>query len=78
MRFADADPEMSLFWLERAQADRMVHGHTHQPADHPLGTAQRHVLSDWSLDHAPHRAQVFRLETSGGLRRLNITNATGS
>ncbi|MCE2781989.1 UDP-2,3-diacylglucosamine diphosphatase [Limnohabitans sp.] len=78
MGFADADPEMSQFWLSLAQADRMVHGHTHRPADHPLGTGQRHVLSDWSLDHEPRRAQVFRLEKSGGLRRLNIMNATGS
>jgi UDP-2,3-diacylglucosamine hydrolase len=78
MHFADADPEMSLFWLGLAQADRMVHGHTHQPADHPLGTGQRHVLSDWSLDHEPRRAEVFRLEKSGGLRRLGIKNATGS
>lgn len=61
MHFADADPDMSLFWLAQSQADRLIHGHTHQPADHPLGSAVRHVLSDWSLDHAPVRAQVFRL-----------------
>ena len=78
MKFADADPQMSRLWLSLANADRMVHGHTHQPADHPLSTGQRHVLSDWSLDHEPRRAQVFRLEKSGGLRRLNITNATDS
>ena len=65
MTFADADPEMSLFWLEQAGAERLIHGHTHRPADHPLGNAVRHVLSDWSLDHAPWRAQVFRL-TRGG------------
>ena len=75
--FADADPAMALAWMTWASADCLVHGHTHQPADHPLGKGQRHVLSDWSLDHEPHRAQVLRLEKSGGLRRLNITNATG-
>ncbi|WP_416560950.1 UDP-2,3-diacylglucosamine diphosphatase [Limnohabitans sp. yimb22184] len=71
MTFADADPEMSLFWLAEAQADGLVHGHTHRPADHTLGTAQRHVLSDWSLDHAPVRAQVFRLQRAGGSQRID-------
>lgn len=71
MKFADADPDMSQFWLAQAQADRLVHGHTHQPADHALGTAQRHVLSDWSLDHPPLRAQVFRLQRDGSPERLD-------
>ncbi len=65
MTFADADLEMSLFWLEQAGADQLIHGHTHRPADHPLGSAVRHVLSDWSLDNAPLRAQVFRLTLGG-------------
>ena len=73
MSFADADAEMSLFWLAQAQADRLIHGHTHRPADHPLGTAQRHVLSDWSLDHSPLRAQVFRLQRDDGSKRLDWT-----
>jgi UDP-2,3-diacylglucosamine hydrolase len=73
MSFADADSEMSLFWLAQAQADRLIHGHTHRPADHPLGTAQRHVLSDWSLDHSPLRAQVFRLHRNSGSERLDLT-----
>lgn len=76
--YADADPAMALAWLTGASADRLVHGHTHQAANHPLGAGIRHVLSDWSLDHRPHRAQVLRLEKSGGLSRLDITNATGS
>jgi UDP-2,3-diacylglucosamine hydrolase len=76
--YADADATMALNWVNLVAADSLVHGHTHQPADHPLGTGLRHVLSDWSLDHEPRRAQVMRLEKSGGLRRLNIKNATGS
>jgi UDP-2,3-diacylglucosamine hydrolase len=71
MSFADADLEMSLFWLAQAQADCLVHGHTHRPADHALGQAQRHVLSDWSLDHPPVRAQVFRLQRDGGSQRID-------
>jgi UDP-2,3-diacylglucosamine hydrolase len=71
MTFADADLDMSLFWLAQAQADRLIHGHTHRPADHALGPAQRHVLSDWSLDHAPVRAQLFRLQRDGASQRID-------
>lgn len=77
MAYADVDAAMARKWLETAQADVLIHGHTHQPADHPLGSGMRHVLSDWSLDHAPHRAQVLRLNRSGELNRLNIKHATG-
>jgi UDP-2,3-diacylglucosamine hydrolase len=76
--YADADALMALNWLDLAGADRLVHGHTHQPADHPLGSGQRHVLSDWSLDHAPARAQVFRMQREGGIARLDIASASTS
>ncbi len=72
MSFADADPDMSLFWLKESQADELIHGHTHKPATHVLGPGQRHVLSDWSLDHAPMRAQVYRLHREGPAERLNL------
>jgi UDP-2,3-diacylglucosamine hydrolase len=54
----------------------LVHGHTHQPADHPLGAGRRHVLSDWSLDHAPHKAQVFRLQRDGAITRIDTAKAS--
>ena len=72
MSFADADPEMSLFWLKQSQAHEIIHGHTHQPATHALGSGQRHVLSDWSLDHPPIKAQVYRLHRNGHAERLNL------
>lgn len=71
--YADADQLMALNWLDAAGADRLVHGHTHQAADHPLGAGVRHVLSDWSLDHAPSRAQVLRLQREGGFTRIDMT-----
>lgn len=74
--YADADAIMALNWLHAAGADRLVHGHTHQPADHPLGKGLRHVLSDWSLDHPPARAQVFRMQRGGGITRLDIATAS--
>jgi UDP-2,3-diacylglucosamine hydrolase len=76
--YADADAIMALNWFHAAGADRLVHGHTHQPADHPLGSRQRHVLSDWSLDHSPTRAQVFRMQRGGDFTRLDLTPTTDS
>lgn len=70
MRFADADEGMSLRWLAASGAQSLVHGHTHQPADHPLGPGQRHVLSDWSLDHLPFRAEILRMHRNQAMQRL--------
>ena len=59
---ADADTALSLQWLATARCNRLVHGHTHRPADHALAPGRvRQVLSDWHLDQAPKRAQVLRL-----------------
>ncbi|NKN33598.1 UDP-2,3-diacylglucosamine diphosphatase [Marichromatium bheemlicum] len=39
-------------YLQRHRATRLIHGHTHRPADHPLlidgRSATRMVLADWS------------------------------
>ena len=56
---------------ERLGADVCVGWSLHRPADHALGSAVRHVLSDWSCDHAPFRAQVLRLKSDGQLQRLD-------
>jgi UDP-2,3-diacylglucosamine hydrolase len=56
---ADVDHPAALAWLQAAGADTLVHGHTHRPARHLLGTRadgrswQRLVLSDWHLDGDP-------------------------
>jgi UDP-2,3-diacylglucosamine hydrolase len=75
MHFADADLPMSLAWLTQTHADRLIHGHTHRPAEHPLGNTQRHVLSDWSLDHPPQRAEVMRLQRDGTWGRHSLLAA---
>ncbi len=71
--YADADTALSLQWLQAAQADRLIHGHTHRPADHIMGSATRQVLSDWSLDHAPLRAEALRLHADGRSKRLHLS-----
>ena len=59
------DRAATLQWLRRANADTLIHGHTHQPADHALpGGRRRIVLSDWHLAASPPRAQVLRLTRS--------------
>jgi UDP-2,3-diacylglucosamine hydrolase len=50
----DANPHAVLRRMQRAGVRRMVHGHTHRPADHELlvagRPAVRHVLTDWHAD----------------------------
>ena len=60
----DVDAQAAAAWLKAADATHLIHGHTHRPADHPLGkNLQRTVLSDWDLQANPPRAQVFRITT---------------
>ena len=73
--YAQASDELARRWLLHAGACTLIHGHTHQPADHALGldgqghALTRVVLSDWHLDARTRRAEVLRLTASGELRR---------
>ncbi len=82
--YADLDPTACLNWLNQHQASHMIHGHTHQPAQHALAPGcTRTVLSDWDLQAQPPRAEVLRLclavdgagTGSAQLRRLNLAAA---
>lgn len=61
----DLDPQATAQWMHAARANHMIHGHTHEGADHAVaaqqGAGTRHVLCDWHADAAPPRAQVLRL-----------------
>jgi len=74
----DLDTQACRELLAAHHADHMVHGHTHQPAQHDLGDGQmRWVLSDWDLRATPPRAQVLRLQSSDSEpRRLSLVEAT--
>ena len=62
MAYADVDNDAALAWLRKARATHMIHGHTHQPANHALGQdMHRIVLSDWDLAARVPRAEVLRL-----------------
>jgi UDP-2,3-diacylglucosamine hydrolase len=68
----DVDDGAALAWLQAADADVIVHGHTHRPAVHVLpGGALRHVMGDWDFDGRVPRAQALRL-TAEGLRPLDL------
>ncbi len=76
----DLDAQACRHLLQRAGARSLIHGHTHRPAVHDLGSGLiRHVLSDWNLDDAAApRAQVLRLTSEGTLRRLGVAAACAS
>ena len=70
--YADVDTAAARTWLQAAQAQTLVHGHTHRPAEHDLGNGlHRTVLSDWDLAATPPRAEVLRL-TDSGLQRIPL------
>ena len=79
--FIDLDAQACKDWLMTAQSNTLIHGHTHQMAEHALGKGmQRVVLSDWELDALPARGEVLRLSAeadtaSCSLRRLPLDRA---
>ncbi len=75
--FIDLNHDATRAWLRSANAPRLIHGHTHQPALHDLGDGlQRIVLSDWDADPkaAAPRAEALRLSKGalGGLERIKL------
>jgi UDP-2,3-diacylglucosamine hydrolase len=69
--YADVDPTAAIDALTGHGATRLVHGHTHRPADHTLAPGLlRHVLSDWDARATPPRAEVMRLHADGRVERL--------
>lgn len=72
--YAPTDDALARQWLAAGDATELIHGHTHQPADHDLGTdaqgrrLSQHVLSDWHLADGVRRLQVLRLDADGLMR----------
>jgi len=72
--YADVDNAWSVARLEKTGATCLIHGHTHQPANHTLGQHgqyQRYVLSDWDCHTSLPRAEVLRWHASGEKERIN-------
>jgi UDP-2,3-diacylglucosamine hydrolase len=68
VEYADVDSAAANAWLQAADAQVMIHGHTHRPADHVLGERRRVVLSDWDASAQPPRLQALRLSAAGAQR----------
>jgi UDP-2,3-diacylglucosamine hydrolase len=51
----DVNPSTVEHYLRRYRADRLIHGHTHRPADHAITIDGRQhlrqVLADWNAEH---------------------------
>lgn len=64
--YADVDAAEARRWLAAAQAETLIHGHTHRPAQHVLAPGlQRVVLTDWDLAAQPPRGELLRLQAAG-------------
>ena len=73
--YADVDTAAALQWLDAAQASILIHGHTHQPADHVLNPGEaapkrRLVLSDWDTSAVPPRLEILRLRRGAAPARI--------
>ena len=64
----DVNQETVSRYIREYAADRLIHGHTHRPADHRLmldgEEKQRHVLGEWHADHA----EIISLSDNGIIR----------
>ena len=71
--FIDLDAQACKDWLMTAQSNTLIHGHTHQMAEHPLGKGmQRIVLSDWELDALPARGEVLRISAEASTASCSL------
>ncbi len=68
-RIMDVNPDSVRAHLRRFDAVRLIHGHTHRPAEHEIdidgGVAHRSVLADWHADRGEvlvHRDGQWRRE----------------
>ncbi len=64
----DVNQEAVRSYLREHAAERLIHGHTHRPADHRITVdgkeKSRHVLGDWHGDHA----EIISLSDAGIVR----------
>nr|WP_246100667.1 UDP-2,3-diacylglucosamine diphosphatase [Tepidimonas alkaliphilus] len=67
--WADVDEAVAAQARRAADADGVIHGHTHRPAAHCMADgAPRLVLSDWDAHAQPPRLQVLSLLPQGAWR----------
>ncbi|PVV15171.1 MAG: UDP-2,3-diacylglucosamine diphosphatase [gamma proteobacterium symbiont of Ctena orbiculata] len=66
----DVNQETVASYLVEYQTQRLIHGHTHRPADHVIELAgqrhYRHVLAEWHQDHG----EMFCVTADGFNREI--------
>ncbi len=68
--YADVDAEAARQWLRTADAQVLIHGHTHMPGEHDLGDGLRRiVMSDWDAQADPPRLEMLRLASGAAAQR---------
>jgi UDP-2,3-diacylglucosamine hydrolase len=72
----DVNPDAIAALFESSGADVMIHGHTHRPALHVSGDAQRsrYVLPDWDCDEMPARGGWIAVHADGAIRQHDLTD----
>lgn len=70
----DANQKTVVHYITEYHVDRLIHGHTHRPAEHPLTVdgkdKVRHVLGDWHADHA----EIISVTAAGLIRERYTGN----
>jgi UDP-2,3-diacylglucosamine hydrolase len=63
--WVDVDMQAAQQWMDAANCQHFIHGHTHEGKDHPITTAQgqgkRYVLPDWHVSQRLERGYALRL-----------------
>lgn len=71
----DVNPDAVASLFRSTDAARMIHGHTHRPADHRHEIdgrrCSRHVLPDWDCDARPPRGGWLSMDAGGAIRRYD-------
>ncbi|MDI9335628.1 MAG: UDP-2,3-diacylglucosamine diphosphatase [Gammaproteobacteria bacterium] len=67
----DLDSRVIQDWLEKTQCMGLIHGHTHQPADHQTPHLRK-VLSPWDLLDTPNAQPILRFQ-NGIFYRLGLS-----
>lgn len=68
----DVNSEAVTNLFSTSGAHRMIHGHTHRPANHQHGENTRYVLSDWDCEseHGKPRGDWLALLENGEIQRF--------
>ncbi|MGN6703035.1 MAG: UDP-2,3-diacylglucosamine diphosphatase, partial [Burkholderiaceae bacterium] len=75
MAIMDVNPEAVERMFDAAGTSVLIHGHTHRPGRHCLGTAEsprwRYVLPDWEGDRSPVRGGWLGIDARGEMHRFD-------